>query len=495
MCNDKTFLFINLSIGSGYYGVNHGIAYLVPVVRKNSFQVKALHLTKDISENGFKELIEDMNPLIIGYSCTSLQLKYLSKYSNVLKDFSNIIQIAGGVGPTLDPEGFLLNSDIDGVVIGEGEGPLADMLMKFNNNADIVNTKGFYWKNDGEIVKNEIPQFIIDLSKVDYPDYSVFPKDVIQITSQLNLSISRGCPYSCHYCSNRAIRNVYPSSKHYFRVPPVEYCIELIERQMEQYPKTNYINFEDDLLIANKNWFLSFAKEYYERLNIPYRIPVRTECVDEDICKALRDSGCDAAYLGLESGNEAFRINILNRHYTNTELKIKSKMIRNTGIKLFTFNMVGLPFETKEHLEDTLKLNKEIKTDFGACTFFYPFPQTELYKICENEKLLDKENLDTAVSNYNTTPIINMSQRHKNDCVKTRKKLLNYFAWRELRYEYNKFRANHSINKSFLNLIRLFMIYLLKRFSSPFKQGSMYRKVMDSRFRIRIWQIVRKITN
>ena len=84
----KTFVFVNLSIEGGYFGVNHGIAYLVPIIRKHSLEVSVLHLTENISTEKFRKTIENLNPLIVGYSCTSLQLKHLAKYVRSLNPTS-----------------------------------------------------------------------------------------------------------------------------------------------------------------------------------------------------------------------------------------------------------------------------------------------------------------------------------------------------------------------------------------------------------------------
>ena len=486
--SNRIFVFVNLSVDSGYYGVNHGIAYLVPIVRRNAFRVHVLHIVDDISGEDFRAQIEDLNPSVVGFSCTSPQLKYLKKYSKAIEGLPSVLQIAGGVGPTLDPEGVLAGTSVDGVAIGEGELPLDSLLKTLNAGGDIHSTHGFYWRTDGRIVKNPVPQFISDLSRLDLPDYSVFDRDVVQTGSGIDLILSRGCPYGCAYCCNKAIRSVYPSAGGYFRAPSVEHCMELLESVLQQYPGTKHVNFEDDLLIANKDWFLSFASEYRRRISVPYRVAIRTECVDRDIVRALKESGCDLVCLGLESGNEAVRRDLLKRHHSNAQILEKAKMVREVGMKLFTFNMVGLPFETKDQMRDTLELNRKIRSDCGACNFFYPFPGTELYDTCEREGLIEPTGGLLTQSNYSTRPVLRLTRAQERDAIRARKKLLNYFYWQDLRYEHRRSSSCHSGPAVALKLARLLGIYLLKRLSSPHKKGSLYRRVIDSKARIRLWQ-------
>lgn len=424
----EVFLFVNLSVDSGYYGVNHGIAYLVPIVRKHSYTAALLHIGVDMGVEEFRKAIRDVNPSIIGYSFTSPQLKFLEKYSRAAKDFPGILQIAGGVGATVSPEEVLSGTSVDGVAIGEGEIPLDLLLTALGEHGDIYETQGFFWRVKGELQRNEIPEFVSDLDKLDFPDYSLFDHDVIfSLGTHLSIIISRGCPYSCNYCSNPVLRGVYPSQRGYCRVHSVEYSMKLLEHLIKEFPKAEGFGFEDDLLISRKEWFFSFSDEYRKRIGLPYRMNVRAEDVDEGIVEALEKSGCVLTLLGVESGNEQFRREILNRRHSNSELIQKAKLLRKAGIRLFSFNIVGFPFETRRHLRDTVKINKRIKADDGVCTFFYPLPGTKLYEICKREGLLGSERGFEMPTNYNTYPLIPDSLRQREACIKTQKKLKKYF--------------------------------------------------------------------
>jgi anaerobic magnesium-protoporphyrin IX monomethyl ester cyclase len=422
------FLFVNLSVDSGYYGVNHGIAYLAPIVRKHSYTAKLLHVGNDMDEEEFREKIHELNPSIIAYSFTSPQVKFLEKYSKAAKDIPGILQIAGGVGATVSPEEVLLRTSVDGLVMGEGEIPLDLLLTAHREHGDIYETQGFCWRVKGELQRNEIQQFVSDLDELAFPDYSLFGEDVVfSVGTHLSIILSRGCPYSCNYCSNPVLRGVYPSQRGYCRVHSVEYSMKLLEHLIKEFPKAEGFGFEDDLLISRKKWFFHFADEYRKRIGLPYRMNVRAEDVDEEIAEALKKSGCFLTLLGVESGNEQFRKEILNRHHSNSELIQKAELLRSAGIKIFSFNIVGFPFEERRHLRDTVKLNKKIKPDDGVCTFFYPLPGTKLHEICKREGLLRSERELEMPTNYNTYPLVPDSLRQREACIKTQKELMKYF--------------------------------------------------------------------
>ena len=312
--------------------------------------------------------------------------------------------------------------------MGEGEIPLDLLLRAHREHGNVYETKGFCWRVEGEIQKNEIPQFVSDLDELEFPDYSLFDDDVMSsLGTHLSIILSRGCPYSCNYCSNPVLRGVYPSQRGYCRVHSVEYSMKFLEQLIKEFPKAEGFGFEDDLLISRKKWFFHFADEYRKRIGLPYRMNVRAEDVDEDIVEALEKSGCVLTLLGVESGNERFRKEILNRHHSNSELIQKAKLLRNAGIRVFSFNIVGFPFEERRHLRDTVKLNKKIKPNDGVCTFFYPLPGTKLYEMCEREGLLSNERDLEMPTNYNTYPLIPDSLRQREACIKTQKRLMKYF--------------------------------------------------------------------
>jgi len=430
------FVFVDLSIDGGYYGVNHGISYLVPIIKKHSYEVSILHLTKRLSNRKFRGKIEKLKPQIVGFSFTSPQLKYFRKYSNAIAGLPNLIQIAGGVGPTLSPELVFERSNIQGIVIGEGEKPLDQLLDNLNDGRDIYHIEGFYWKKNGALIKNPVPAFTVDLSALDFPDYSDFERSVVVSPENNSLSVmlSRGCPYNCTYCSNKTLREKYPSTTGYFRLPSVGYSVAFLEKLTGRYSDIDSIEFFDDLLIANKGWFIEFAEQYKKKINIPCRLNVRAELINAEIIEALKRMRCYSVFIGLESGNEALRKSILNRHYSNELFIEKSKMIKDAGIDLYTFNIVGFPGETIAQMNETYEFNKQIDADDGKCSFFYPFPGTKLYEVCEKGKLLLSDKEMQKITNYNTKPVIKLD--HRKECIAIQRMITNYFTEKYYRRKY-----------------------------------------------------------
>jgi len=222
------------------------------------------------------------------------------------------------------------------------------------------------------------------------PDYSVFDlgKIVRDSGGWTRMMITRGCPYNCHYCCNSFLMNLYPDKKRYFRVPSVDHSMKLIRHNLAFFGGIRGIEFDDDLLCLKQEWFQEFAGAYRHHVGLPYSMNARVETLTDPTIAAMKNSGCRIANVGVESGNPEVRAKVLNRHYTNRQMIETFQKLHAAGIRPSAFNMIGLPFETKEQMLDTLAINRKIKPYRGACFYFYPYPGTRIHETCRENGLL-----------------------------------------------------------------------------------------------------------
>lgn len=481
----KRFVFVNLSIKSGYNsGMNHGIAHLVPILRRHFYQPYLLNLRSELSDVEFLNQVGALNPDIVGFSCVSNQFMYLIRYSRALKS-RNVMQLAGGVCATLEPEEVLSKACLDGVCVGEGEVPLEDLLSNMESGRDVRCTKGFFWKTGAGIKKNAVPHFIDDLSTLEFPDYTVFEKSVISNSGVLDVLLSRGCPFDCAYCCNRILTGVYDSPKGHLRFPSVDYSITLIKGLLKQYPCTSLIVFSDDLFISNVPWYEEFSRAYKENIGLPYQCLSRPEYINTGVLRLLRESGCVRIRMGLESGDEAFRRKMLNRNYSNDFFIEKAAMIKEAGIELYVYNIVGFPFEGAKEMNNTLLLNKKVRPNDGVCTFFYPYKGTRLYGLCEENGLLKDEAELMKTTNYNTRPSIKLAPAVERQCLSFQKKITAYLYRQSLKRKYEKFRASHSKVTRGVYFVYLLAVYCLKPF--------LVRVVYDSKYLLPLFLRLKKL--
>jgi len=366
------------------------------ILKKAGHQCDVLidDLEKDIVERALK-----INPDIITFSITTGEYFWMSEIGKkIRKKFKKQI-ICGGVHATFYPE--LINEDyLDAVCIGEGEEAILDLVNALEKRKDITKIKNLWVKNKSKIYKNEVRPLISDLDLIPFPDRSIYNKYSIleknEITSsKILIMTSRGCPFQCSFCFNKVYYNkIYKGKGKSFRRRSISNVIEEIKEIKKENPNMNFINFLDDMFtIPHRTWLNNFLKRYKREINIPFMCQSRADLIDEDIVKKLKDANCFTIKIGIESGNENIRNNFLNKGITNQQIIKAANLIKKYGIKLETFNMLGIPRETLGVALETFELNKKIGPTYAQCSLFMPYPGTETFKYAIENDYLD-ENFD-----------------------------------------------------------------------------------------------------
>jgi len=94
--------------------------------------------------------------------------------------------------------------------------------------------------------------------------------------------------------------------------------------------------------------------------------------------------------IGVETGNDHLRRSICNRNFTNAQLIKCRKIASKNRLSLMSYNMIGLPGETRNNIFETIRINRRIKSRPCIVYFFYPFKGTPLRDLCEKNGYLMK---------------------------------------------------------------------------------------------------------
>jgi len=444
---------IYFDINTGYYpGFHHGLAYIIGTLKADNHEVELCHLVKEIDIAETIKYLERSAPDIIGLSFTTNQIKYVRLLFKTVKLSAKLV-VAGGVHCTLLKEDIFNEfPEIDGICIGEGELPLKNLCQKIDNDESYITSPSFYFRTKDGIVENPILP-LRDIDNLALPDYTLF--DYNEIISEngdcFPILLGRGCPYNCHYCCNHVLRQVYPNKNKYVRFPSVTRSIAIIENDLSIYPNARKIAFADDTFTLDKDWLFDFCNIYKRKIDLPFLCNARVETISDQVVQCLKYAGCVSIDFGVESGNEWLRKHILNRRHSNEQIRKAFHVTEKYGIKRFSFNVVGLPFETKEMAKDTLNLNSELRPNFGKCFYFFPFPGTMLHHLCAKyDLILDKTD---AVSGYLESPSLKeVFMSHKE--TKKQFELMNLFFYTRLLF--SKIRIPILVEKWVLIIVCLF---------------------------------------
>lgn len=103
--------------------------------------------------------------------------------------------------------------------------------------------------------------------------------------------------------------------------------------------------------------------------------------------KILKQMGCKTFAMGIESGNENIRRNVMNRKMSNQTIIDKFKLVKSYRIRTSAYNIIGLPQETRKTVFDTIELNRQADPDSFSVTLLEPYKGTPIRNMCEDEGL------------------------------------------------------------------------------------------------------------
>ncbi|MEJ5166029.1 MAG: radical SAM protein, partial [Thermoanaerobaculia bacterium] len=323
--------------------------------------------------------IKELSPTHIGITCTTSSFFDGLEIAKMVKEnFKEIEVIFGGVHPTSIYERILKNfKEIDYIVVGEGEETI-HQLLTFEDKEKV---KGIALRKDGKVLFTGRRNLIEDLDALPFPAYHKlknFPeKYLLPIfnyprSPSTTFLTSRGCPFNCSYCD----RSVFGPT---FRAHSSDYLIEHLKFLKSSY-RIRHINIYDDNFLLDKNRVLEFCEKILkEDLKITFNCIGRANHLDDEVLKNLKKAGCWMINIGVESGDEE----LLKPHRAKPEIeKIKEivRKIKENGIRVKGLFMMGIPGETRETIEKTIRFALENPFDDLNVTKFTPFPGTPVYE-------------------------------------------------------------------------------------------------------------------
>jgi radical SAM superfamily enzyme YgiQ (UPF0313 family) len=199
--------------------------------------------------------------------------------------------VLGGTHTSFLTEEGLEHADY--VIRGEGEGALVELVDALQGKRDLDSIQNLSYRRNGGILHNPERPMIRDLDVNPTPDF-----DLIHGWTRggiVSIATSRGCPYSCTFCS---VPGMYG---HAFRTNSVDRVIEELKRHRD----TAYVFFADDIFTANKRRTKELlSRMLAEGVTPEWGAQVRTETVDDpEVLRLMQQTNCFNVYVGFESIN------------------------------------------------------------------------------------------------------------------------------------------------------------------------------------------------
>lgn len=449
--------------------IQFGISYISSVLKAHNHQTRLLVLPsnnhKD-SEQLLKSFVQEFNPGLICFTAVFSQYFFIKEIAEFTKSqWPNKFLIIGGVHATLNPD-EVINGPFDALCVGEGEYPTLELCRQLEEGTHTLHKIANLWikSRDGKIEKNKPRDFIEDLNILPLPDREIWkPWMKEQIDAEPAVLLGRGCPYNCTYCSNHGLRKI--AGGKYVRMRSTENILEEIALLHSDFGHRK-IYLEVETIALDKTWTLEFCCQL-ENFNstidnsISYgcNFRISPKSIDERLFIAFERANFYKINIGLESGSERIRREVLKRNYSNKDFLNVVSMARKHGLKVYVFNMIGLPGESLNDHWETVRLNRQCQPDEHYTGIFFPYIGTELYDTCVKQGLIER--LADMGQMERRKPIINLPD----------------FSKRQIQSAYTWF--NYRVYKGYKPLWKILIQVITVKIQSNPIGSVLFRKVVQ----------------
>jgi radical SAM superfamily enzyme YgiQ (UPF0313 family) len=291
---------------------------------------------------------------------------------------SHIFTVIGGPHVTFALEETLLHSPwIDAIAIGEGERTLVELARAVEEGKDIHQVPGIAFADGGKVVKTSPRAIIENLDDLPLPARELLPMARYRaLGTPCTVITSRGCPYSCIFCSGH--RMFGPKVR--FRSPGL--VVDEIEKLQRDFGLAK-INIVDDTFTLNHSHTRAVCKEMLRRnLKMKWSVFARVDRISDDLAQLMNRAGCEWVLFGVESADGGI-LKTIKKGFTPEEVRRGVKIAAEAGINVFNSFILGLPGESQETARKSLAFGDELYQKYGAKYGFHmlsPLPGTEIYE-------------------------------------------------------------------------------------------------------------------
>jgi anaerobic magnesium-protoporphyrin IX monomethyl ester cyclase len=328
-------------------------------------------------------------PDIIAISPTTTEHALCLDYAKKIKDKSSPYIIALGQDPSAGPARYVNeNSNIDAVLIGEGEEAFVELVEAIIDKRSLRGIRGCYTESCKEAAVNIVEE-LDSLPRISYSpqeirSYNLFyPLSVYKKIIWGHILTSRGCPYDCIFCS-QTIRESYGKTPRFRSsseiVKEIKYLMSM---------GANLLSFADDNFTTSSHHVNAVCDEIIDsRISIKWTAHARIDNMTEALMRKMKKSGCTQLRFGIETGSREILEKIRKSKLSYNWFKMAGEVFKKArliGIDTVALFLVGSPDETIEDVYASIRLALEIDPDLLQVCFFTAYPGSPAYDTYKNK--------------------------------------------------------------------------------------------------------------
>ena len=381
-----------------------GLAYLATYMRdKHGFDNTSII---DVNIEPPMDGLRREKPDVVGISTMTLNYGASRRLAAEIKEELDVpMLIGGGHISTLHES---LTKEFDVGVVGEGEETLAGLVDLFEREGSFPAEKlegieGLVYRKDGALKASKHRELIRELDDIPIPDRKFLSKEYFkprvvfwdggEVGVETSIFTSRGCPYDCVFCSSAMFWNKV-------RFNSAQRFIDEVRYLNEEYNVTHFLIWDDLFAVSVKR--LGEIAELMKKEGLAdvarFWGQMRSNIVNEQLCKDLVKMNIRSLAFGFESGNDRMLKYLKGQHMSVEQHKRAAKLCIDHGIRVAGSLIMGTDSETMDEMRDTLKFIGELGemgcADLGVYVMT-PFPGTATWQVCkERGKVSDDMDWD-----------------------------------------------------------------------------------------------------
>lgn len=366
---------------------------------------------------------------------------------NIKEKFPGVKLVSFGVFFTLlEKKSMDSYPFVDFGIIGEPEETFRELLQLLSQGKDDFNNiKGLTYRTSAGVQVSGIRPLVEELDTIPYPARDLLKNGRYRLPHNNKtftlVNSARGCPFNCIYC----IVTPYYGKK--VRKHSIDYIIQEIKDCQSRYGIEEFL-FWEEVFSLDKRFVAELCDELIKnQLNINWAATTRTDTLDEETLRKMKEAGCYLLGLGIESGNQEILDNAKKKQ-TIEGIRKAVEMCKRVQLQTMGHFIFGLPGETKETAQKTIDFMLDLGLDFMQAYCAVPYPKTEFGNLAREKGWV----CGTTWSEYDFggDSIVNADTISAKDTTYYRQKAFRSFYFRPT-YIVKKVIKNFS----FLQILRL----------------------------------------
>jgi len=330
-----------------------------------------------------------------------------------------------GVHVTALPRKTLQETKLDSVIRGEPEMTCLKLAQALQKQKPFNQILGLSFKIGKRIINNRSRPPIKDLDSLPFAARHLLKQDryvaPVHNRPYTLLITARGCPNKCIFCT---ARQYYGQN---FRMRKPDKIVEEIE-QIVRVDKIRVLTMWADTFTLDKRFVLDLCRLIKEKnLKFQWMCNARVDTVDLEMLKVMKKAGCIGVAFGVESGVQEI-LNKAKKGITLEQIERAFELTRLAKIESLAHIIFGLPGETKETIEQTLKFIDQIDPDYAQFYCAVPFPGTEFRALAQKKGWITTDDWGNYEINQ---AIIETPTLSQTELAKTRRRAVLRFYLRK----------------------------------------------------------------